>query len=44
MFTIEVPSRKERMFLNRLQNACFIQVKARRTDKDEISVTLNVFR
>ena len=52
MYTIEVPSRKEHIFLNRLQKACFIQVKKRRTDKtilnsefaDEIYFTINVYK
>ena len=52
MYTIEVPSRKEHIFLNRLQNACFISVKSRRIDKaplnskyyNEVYVTINVFR
>ena len=52
MYTIEVPSRKEHIFLNRLQKACFIQVKKRRRDKtilnskfaDEIYFTINVYK
>ena len=52
MFTIEVPSRKEHIFLKRLQDACFIKVNARRTDKaelnseyyNEIYFTITVFR
>ena len=47
MYTIEVPS-----FLDRLQKACFMVVKKRRTDKatlnsefaDEIYFTINVFK
>lgn len=34
-YTIEVPSRKENYFLNRIKDACFIQVVNRRTDKAE---------
>ena len=52
MYTIEVPSKKEHIFLDRLQKACFIQIKKRRTDKatlnseftDEIYFTINVYR
>ena len=52
MYTIEVPSRKEHIFLDRLQKAYFIVVKKRRTDKvtlnskfaDEIYFTINVFK
>lgn len=52
MYTIEVPSRKEHIFLNRLQNACFIKVKSKRTDKadlnseynNEVYFIINVFR
>ena len=52
MYTIEVPSRKEHIFLDRLQKACFMVVKKRRTDKatlnnqfaDEIYFTINVFK
>ena len=51
MFTIEVPSKKEHIFLKKLQEACFIKVKKRRTDKgvlnsefvDEIYFTIDVF-
>ena len=51
MFTIEVPSEKEHIFLKKLQDACFIKVKKRRTDKtvlnseftDEIYFTIDVF-
>ena len=50
MFTIEVPSKKEHIF-KKLQDACFIKVKKRRTDKiilhsefaDEIYFTIDVF-
>ena len=52
MYTIEVPSRKEHIFLDRLQKACFIQVAKRRTDKtilnsefaDEIYFTIKVYK
>ena len=51
MFTIEVPSKKEHIFLKKLQEACFIKVNKRRTDKtilnseftDEIYFTIDVF-
>ena len=51
MFTIEIPSKKEHIFLKKLQEACFIQVKKRRTDKaslnsefeNEIYFTINVY-
>ena len=51
MYTIEVPSRREHIFLDRLQKACYIQVKKRRVVKellnsefaDEIFFTINVF-
>ena len=51
-YTIEVPSRREHCFLNRLTNSCFFQVKNRRTDKaalcseyyDEVFLTIDVFR
>ena len=51
MYTIEVPSRREHIFLNKLQKACYIQVKKRRTVNEpllseyqnEIYVTINVF-
>ena len=35
-YTIEVPSCKERYFLNRLTDSCFIQVKNRRVEKAEL--------
>ena len=52
MYTIEVPSRKEHIFLNRLQKACFIQIMKRRTDKavlnseciDRIYFTITVYK
>ena len=52
MYTIEVPSRKEHIFLDRLQKACFVQLKKRRTDKailnsqfaDEIYLIINVYK
>ena len=51
MFTIEVPSKKEHIFLKKLQKACFIKVKKRRTDKtvlnsefdNEIYFTIDIF-
>ena len=51
MFTIEVPSKKEHIFLKKLEEACFIKVKKRRTDKtvlnsefdNEIYFTINIF-
>ena len=51
MYTIEVPSKKEHIFLKKLQDACFIKVKKRRTDKtvlnsefaNEINFTIDVF-
>ena len=51
MYTIKVPSRREHMFLDKLQKACYIQVKKRRVVKeplnseftDEIFFTINVF-
>ena len=51
MYTIEVPSRREHIFLDKLQKACYIQLKKRRTVKelvlseyvDEIYFTINVF-
>ena len=51
MVTIEVPSKKEHIFLKKLQDACFIKVKKRRTNKtvlnsefaDEIYFTIDVF-
>ena len=51
MYTIEVPLRREHIFLDKLQKACYIQVKKRRTVKEplfseydnEIYFTINVF-
>ena len=51
-YTIEVPSHKERYFLDRLTDSCFIVVKNRRVEKVELSseyyneiyLTVNVFR
>ena len=51
-YTIEVPSRKEHYFVNRLTNSCFIQVKNRRVEEvqlrseyyNEIYLTIDVFR
>ena len=37
MFTIKVPSKREHIFLKKLQEACFIKVKKRRTDKTVVS-------
>ena len=31
MYTIEVPSRQEHMFLDKLQKACYIQVKKKKS-------------
>ena len=52
VYTIEVPSRKEHIFLDRLQKACFVQLKKGRTDKailnsefaDEIYLTINIYK
>ena len=51
MYTIKVPSWREHIFLDKLQKACYIQVKKRRVVKeplnsefaDEIFFTINVF-
>ena len=51
MYTIEVPSRRGHIFLDRLQKACYIQVKKRKVVKeplnseftDEIFFTINVY-
>ena len=51
-YTIEVPSRREHYFVNRLSNSYFIQVKNRRVEKvqlhseyyNEIYLTIDVFR
>ena len=37
MYTIEVPSQREHIFLDRLQKACYIQVKKRRVVKEPIN-------
>ena len=37
MYTIEVPSRREHIFLDRLQKACYIQVKKRRVVKEPLN-------
>ena len=36
-YTVEVPSCKERYFLDRLSNSCFVQVKNRRVEKAELN-------
>ena len=36
-YTIEVPSCKERYFVDRLSDSCFIQVKNRRVEKTELN-------
>ena len=41
MYTIEVPSRREHIFLDRLQKACYIQVKKRRLVKEPINSEFN---
>ena len=51
-YTIEVPSKKEEYYLNRLTDSCFIQVKNRRVEKaelrseyyDEVFLTIDVFK
>ena len=51
-YTVEIPSCKERYFLDRLSNSCFVQVKNRRVEKaelnseyyDEIYLMIDVFR
>ena len=51
MYTIKVPLQREHIFLDKLQKACYIQLKKRRTVKelllseyvDEIYFTINVF-
>ena len=51
MYTIEVPSWREHIFLDKLQKACYIQIKKRRVVKeslnsefvDEIFFMINVF-
>ena len=42
VYTIEVPSRREHMFLDKLQKACYIQVKKRRVVKEPINSEFNV--
>ena len=37
MYTIEVPSLREHIFLDRLQKACYIQVKKRRVVKEPLN-------
>ena len=41
MYTIEVPSRREHLLLDRLQKACYIQVKKRRVVKEPINSEFN---
>ena len=51
MYTIEVPSQREHIFLEKLQKSCYIQVKKRRVEReainsefnDEMFYTINVF-
>ena len=51
-YTIEVPSKKEEYYLNRLTDSCFIQIKNRRVEKaelrseyyDEVFLTIDVFK
>ena len=51
-YTVEIPSRKENYFINRLTNSCFVQVKNRRVEEvqlrseyiNEIYLTIDVFR
>ena len=51
-YTIEVPSKKEEYYLNRLADSCFIQIKNRRVEKEElpseyyneIFLTIDVFK
>ena len=51
-YTIEIPSRKEQYFLNKLTDSCFIQIKNRRVEKaelrseycDEVFLTIDVFK
>ena len=51
-YTIEVPSKKEEYYLNRLADSCFIQIKNRRVEKaelrseyyNEIFLTIDVFK
>ena len=37
MYTIEVPSLREHIFLEKLQKSCYIQVKKRRTEREPIN-------
>ena len=37
MYTIEVPSPREHIFLKKLQKSCYIQVKKRRTEREPIN-------
>ena len=41
VYTIEVPSWREHMFLDKLQKACYIQVKKRRVVKEPINSEFN---
>ena len=41
VYTIEVPSWREHMFLDKLQKACYIQVKRRRVVKEPINSEFN---
>ena len=51
MYTMEVPSQREHIFLEKLQKSCYIQVKKRRAEResikseftDEIFFSINVF-
>ena len=51
MYTIEVPSQREHIFLEKHQKSCYIQVKKRRVEReainsefnDEMFYTINVF-
>ena len=51
MYTIEVLSQREHIFLEKLQKSCYIQVKKRRVEReainsefnDEMFYTINVF-
>ena len=51
MYTIEVPSQREHIFLEKLQKSCYIRVKKRRVEReainsefnDEMFYTINVF-
>ena len=37
MYTIEVPSPRKHVFLDKLQKACYIQVKKRRVVKEPLN-------